>query len=528
MADTKTIKEVEALVGDVKSEVEELASQTKELEDAKSTHAQLVNGLMEKYKDLEKHLITEGEVSELAEKMGTELTDLQAQIRKIRNAKAIEGGRESFFSWKSRIPGKIGEVFDEAGRALPEVQQRAYHLFQAPVKYEGDLGRRVKQLRDLHDSIYVSDAYFRQRARSNYNITHLKSWGIFQDLASEIDPEFGKAMASTTVSHGDEWVPTNMSSEYYDAYRLASLVENFIPHWSMPSNPAVYPILTTRPTMYRASQATTNNPSQLTKSDFGTGNTTFTAETFAVCVPVSPEFIEDSIIAVVPALREQLATAASEGFESMLINGDDSATHQDTAADWATDTAYPESYEKGFRFMALNASATQAFNTQSTSAGVGDATAAFTAEDCRYNRELLPSAYSHRAADLVHVTSLAVWIKMLSFAQYSQPGTYGANASWLTGDMPTFDGSDLVLSSQLLETMDANGLKTGSGSGHTHKGFITFNRKGFMVGEKRGATLEFEKNILTQQWAFVLSERKSFQPMMASTAAPVAYAYNIE
>lgn len=429
-------------------------------------------------------------------------------------------------SWKARDPMTAPVVFDDSGRPKSEAEQRAYHLFQAPVDYgKTDAGRQLKELRDLHDTVIFADAYASKTAKGGqYNINNLKSYRLYRDLVEEFDPGLAKAMASTTSGYGDEWVPTEASAEMYTAYELEAGVESHIPHWSMPSNPATWPIRTTHARMYRASEATVNNPTQLTKSTPGTSQTTFTTEDFAVAVAVSPTFIEDSIVAVVPALRADIAYAMATGYESLIINGDSSATHQDTGADWATDTTYPESYEKGFRYMALNASGTQAFDTQSSSGGVGDGTTAWDAKDGRYLRQLLPGKYGHKAKQLVYVTSLKVWLKMLSWSEYSQVGTYGANASWLTGDLPSFDGSPLVLSGELLETMAATGLKTGADS---TKGMLCFNKSAFKIGTRRGITIEFDKDILTQQFAFVGTQRKSFQSMDSSGAEAVSYGYNI-
>ena len=518
-------KDADALIGDIKTEVEDLATKHKDLEEAQVDHAKRVTLLIEKMDEVSKNVITDGEMQEFSVKIGTELEALQKQIRRIRTATNIQGSKDSVLDWQGRDPVKTPMVFDDAGHAKSEMHQRAYHLFHAPVNYTtgGEAGRTIKQIRQLHDVILFTDAYMRKMSRGNYKITGLKSYGVFKDLVEGFDPQFSKVMASTIAGAGDEWVPTEVSSEFYDAYRLAANLENYIPHWSMPSNPALWPILTTRPKMYRTSEAQTNNPPQMTKSNFGTSKATFTTETYGVCAPVTPEFIEDSIIQVVPALNSLLAVACADGFESMLINGDDSAPHMDTAAAWATDPAYPESYEKGFRKYAIDSST--AFDTQSASAGVGDGTTAFTAEDCRYLRTLLPAAYGHKPEDIVYVVPLYVWMKMLSFEQYSKPGTYGANASWLTGTMNNFDGSEVAISSQFPTTLDAAGKLIGPS---TKKGILCINKNAFKIGEKRGVMIEFDKDPYTQLWSFIATMRKSFQPMTSATATACSYGFNIE
>lgn len=521
---TKRLDEIDRLVGDTKDQVAELAMSHSEFEKARDEQAKLMKTLEGQVGKLHEGRITEGDFTTLSEKIGGDIEDLQKQIKRFKQANKVAGERESQISWKARDPKATPQIFDDTGRPAPEQDQRAHHLFHAPVEYEGEYGRRLKQLRDLHDCVLFADAYLRNQSRSPYNITNLKTFKLLHELAGDFDPEFAKAMASTSTALGDEWVPTEASALLYDAYRLANNLVNYIPSWDMPGNPSTWPIRTSHPRLYRASERTTNAGTVLRKSDMGTGAPTFTAETFAVAVVVSPQFIEDSIIQVVPALRESIGIAMADGEESRIINGHANSTHMDTAADWATDTSYPEQYENGLRYLANNSTVTQTINVQSASTGIGDATSAFVADDVRYLRYLMPAKWGHQADKLVYATTLKVWLKMLSFVQYSQIGTYGANASWLTGGMPQFDGSDIVLTGQLSDDLESTGLQTGSS---TLKGLLCLAFEGFKIGRRGGVIIEFEKNIQTQQFAFVGSYRSSFKAMTSAGVEPVTYAINI-
>ena len=113
-------------------------------------------------------------------------------------------------------------------------------MFNMPFSYDNEEGRRLKDLRDLHDTVLLTDAYFRQTARGNYNITQLKSYQLLKLMLEEYDPEFAKAMYSTGTAVGDEWVPTEMSAQLHEAYEIEFNLESHIPRWEMPSNPADY------------------------------------------------------------------------------------------------------------------------------------------------------------------------------------------------------------------------------------------------------------------------------------------------
>ena len=516
---------VAEIVGPMKSEVDTLKSDYVTMEENITKGEKLLNEVDEKQKQLLDGRITKDEFDSRISKMAEDMVTIQKDLKRQNQARRIDGNRVEYTNWK-HLNSDIKVVFDENGKALPEHFQKAYHFLHSPFDFSdgSQEARRLKDLRDLNDIIVISDAYFRKMGRGNYKIENLKTFRIFKELLKQYDPDLEKAMYSTGTGVGDEWVPTEFSAQLHEAYELEFELEAHIPRWEMPSNAAYFPVRGARPRGYRVGEAAVNNAAQMTKGNQTTANTLFTTETFGVAVQVAPEFIEDSIIAVAPLLRQQLAIAMRETNESRVINADDTTagTHMDTAADWATDTTYPESYEKGFRKFAI--AGTQTLNVQSTSAGVGDAAATFGAGDLRGLRKLLPNNSGHRAKELVYVVSLDVWLKMLSFAQYSQPGTYGANASWLTGDLPAFDGSPVVVSSELSTNFETTGLETGSSG---LNGALCFNKNDFKIGYRRGVTLEFDKDILSQQWSFVATMRNSFKSMSVSLSEQVAYAINI-
>ena len=115
-------------------------------------------------------------------------------------------------------------------------------------------------------------------------------------------------------------------------------------------------------------------------------------------------------------------------------------------------------------------------------------------------------------------------IQMLNFDPVTQVGTYGLGQGFSTGEMPMWDGSPVVVSSEFPITLGVDG--TGA-TPAADTGLLCVNKTGFKIGERRGMTLEFEKNIRTQQHTFVGSMRKSFQPMPGQGTAPVTYGYKL-
>lgn len=525
----RTVDQVEALVGGLKTSLDAASGEISNLRNNQEEQAKLIKQVADKQGDLARGLLTQGEFDTFAKKIGSDMVAIAADVKKANEARKLETLKMPFDHWKYNTRSLI-TMRDDQGVPLSDMHQKAYRLFNMPVKFDGEEGRMLKALRDIHDVAFVCSQLLGAK-NNRFTPTSLKSYTLMKELAGYIDPEFAKAMYSTGSGLGDEWVPTGWSSELYDLYRLEAQLENAIPGFDMPTNPYIWPIKSGSASLYRASEAATNNPAILTKSNMATSSITFTAQKYAVAIAWSPEFQEDSIIAVVPALRSETAITAAHGWESALINSDntaDAGTHRDNASAtrWASGT--PETYEDGFREIAFQGTTYSTFDTQSTSTGVGDATAAFAAEDLRYLRKLA-GRFGKNPANWVYVVPISAWFKMLSFTPLTQATAYGMGApgTWRTGELPPFDGCQVVVTEHIDENQAATGLYTDGVTSSTYTSVFGFNKTCFKVGNRGPITLEMEKDIETQQWVAVSTMRKSFKKMTASGYYPVTLGFKV-
>lgn len=484
----------------------------------------MIKALEEKHTQFAQGIIKKDDLDAFIQKIGREIAEVQEAIKAGHAGnKALQAPAAAlmYTDWRL-IPEAKDMVFDtdDNGRPLSPMEQKAFRYFQVPVTYDDtEWSHWLKSLRDVNDVCTIVGAYVRG-TKPHVNLMQLKSFQLLHAMMEKTDPEFAKAMYATGTGVGDEWVPTLMSANLFDLYRLTPSIESLIPGFEMPSNPYDWPVKSSGATLYRAAEAASNNPDQLTKSEFGTTNTLFNAETFAVAIPVSPQLIEDAIIPMVGEITKELAFISRDGYESMLVNGDNTATHRDTGKSYAS--INPETYEDGLRFLATDLGSN--VNLESSTAGIGDGASTFTATDCRYLRKTMGKR-GKNPKDCAFVTNMDLWFKILGMSEFSQPGTYNAGQTWRDGTLTLMDGSELVITEHMENALNAAGVYTAATGAHS--GIICFNKTAFKIGSKRGMTVEFEKNILTQQWAFVGSMRKSFQNMDPSSLTPVAYGYNI-
>ena len=97
----------------------------------------------------------------------------------------------------------------------------------------------------------------------------------------------------------------------------------------------------------------------------------------------------------------------------------------------------------------------------------------------------------------------------------------------ISGNLPTIDGSEIYISGQYDELLDSAGLRD-STADEKHTSMCCVHKPSFRIGQRRGVTLEFNKNILTQQQQFVATARWDFGKICADAIAPVAGMINIQ
>ncbi|GAG28486.1 unnamed protein product, partial [marine sediment metagenome] len=154
---------------------------------------------------------------------------------------------------------------------------------------------------------------------------------------------------------------------------------------------------------------------------------------------------------------------------------------------------------------------------------VGDAATTFGAKDIRYGRQKL-GKLAKNPRDVIYVSSISVLFYALSMSEFAKANEFGYTSTWYSGELAVVDGCELYISGEFSETLGAAGL---GDSGSTHKGLLAIHKPSIKIGDRRGVTLEFDKNIVTQKLSFVATRRTDMQNMQPSTYSPVSYGYQI-
>lgn len=339
-----------------------------------------------------------------------------------------------------------------------------------------------------------------------------KGRDLGDDMFMRMMTQGTKALTTSGVATGAEWIPRDLTSELYRRLYLDSqLAQAYLSQEvQMPTDPYDYPLITTDPIF----KLNTVENRDAEASDPGTGKFTLTTKKLMALVQYSYESDEDSIIPILPTLQNLLARAAARALENAIINGDTTSTHQDSDV---TDVNDQAKAWKGFRKLAL---AVSALKSDMTSGGINRANLTALLK--------LLGKWGSRTGDLMWIVGPKAWATLLGLDEFALAYARGGASTFASGaPLQCPFGGQIVLSEMMRENLNAAGVFDNS---TTTKGAILIvNKMGFVFGSRREFTVETERNIKSQTNDIVASFRKAFQPVetpAATTAQTVVCGYN--
>lgn len=326
----------------------------------------------------------------------------------------------------------------------------------------------------------------------------------------------GKALTTGGSGTGAELIPSDLSSDlqarmYLESQVAAELLASEI---EMPTNPFKFPMTTTRTSYFVGSEAPGSDP---TASEPGTSDITLDAKKLIGMSEYSYESDEDAIVAILPLLTENLASGAADAFEGAVINGDTAGTHQDSDIDAVA--GHSSKLFDGLRKYALANSA--ALSVDISSGGIGNADNIITM------RKKL-KRWGTRPRDLMLIVNSQGYNDLVGLDEtltFDKVGNAGA-ARILTGEAASIFGIRIVVSSQVREDLNASGVY--DGVTETQGSALLVHRPSFIVGSKRGFTVEVDVDKKRQINSVIASFRRDFVPKETPTAAipSVVMGYN--
>lgn len=414
--------------------------------------------------------------------------------------KALTKESKLKFGTDDQDPNKRGQTPEE--KEIADMQKK--HLIEVPFTLtKGNMPLHMKQLMNVLLRKNMNDGI------DSKLVTAGEKLGDMMFLSAKT---IGlKALTTTGSGTGAEWVPRDLGSELLRRLYLESRIAQLMManEIDMPTDPFDLPLSTTRPTFYK--NATQNTAG--TASTPATAKPTLTTTKLMAQVDYSYEMNEDAIIPILPLLQTLLGEAAAQSLERAIINGDTTATHQDSDIHAITNDA-AKSW-MGLRKLAL---AITGLKIDLSTGGISRAN--LVALKKRLGK------WGRRPSDLAWIVGANGENDFLNLDEVVTVDKRGSGATTLTGEINQFLGIPIITSEESREDLNASGVYDGTTT--TKGSVILCNFRQFMLGNRRSFMLEVDRDITTQTNKIVASYRKAFQPVETPSASikTVAIGYN--
>lgn len=327
-----------------------------------------------------------------------------------------------------------------------------------------------------------------------------------------------RALDSTTATEGDEWVPTELSSQVIERINLPLRVAALFPTIPMPTNPFDIPGMgVARVRGGKATEQTADTgQTAFKKITPGTRKITLSAGKFAATMLVSKEAEEDSLIPILPFMQEEIIDFLSADIEDCTLNGDGTGGHQDSDV---TDADDPRRVFDGLRLMGLAQAATRSDASSASALTVAHLRAA-RAKMGKYGLDL---------PNLASILSIPSYYDLLDDTSVVTVDKFGPGATVLTGQLGVVDGVPLIVSEYVRTNLNASGVYDGATTTETYA--VTVHRRGFINGVRRNLTMQWLRENYAEydQDALVVTHRRGFAARFpVATETPLCVIYNVD
>jgi len=372
-------------------------------------------------------------------------------------------------------------------------------------------------LRDL--SSFWDESVLVEKMLQKGGVRHLhdSKWftGKLGNLAKRLErngcEDLAKIMVTGTSGSGLDWVPEGFSADYWGYVDSKGKIYNQFQQINMPWPTYSPPYFGGRVTFYKAPQASENFPqtatSAIPQTKPTTGRFTLTAVKIAAMIPLSDEFQQDSIVPVIPAIKNDSMEALALARDQAILDGDTSADHMDSDVDNATGTDVRLCFP-GLRWYAKQRGAVVDLST-------------FSIANLRKIVKNM-GRYGENLGDLFWVSGVKTRASILGLI----PNIYNApqyvNVQMVAGGEPqiNLDFMPVMVTSRQREDLNSSGVKDLTNTGYGT--VLAVNKRAFTVGVRKEVETELWRDPRTQTWYLIIFERKAFGTPYTDTTNDLA------
>lgn len=284
----------------------------------------------------------------------------------------------------------------------------------------------------------------------------------------------GPKLKAFTISAdpGQQWVPTATASTYINEIEVARAIVAMLRQVNMPTSPYEMPTIG-----YSVARRASEKVA-LTEGTYEMEKLTLTSKKYGQFFCFSEELREDSAPDAIRSGQLELEEAHLRAFETSLLNGTEIGT---THIDSDTEAGAADLAEKqfhGLRYYAIQNSANGSLVDFLNATG----------DDGKFlsMRQRMGKA-GQDPTNLVYIPSPSVYLQMVATEQVIQADRAGSLASWGSGVLGKYHGSDVVPSGFMREDLNATGQYDGATTDRAS--CLLINKDRWYWGTRRPITL---------------------------------------
>ena len=313
--------------------------------------------------------------------------------------------------------------------------------------------------------------------------------------SSELRGIVSKALTATGAGTGDEYVPTGMAASLWNDFFIQSRVASQFDTVQMPTDPWDWPLGWGDGTWRKGTQNTAT-----TVSDPATAKSTMTATEQVLEYNFSYSLDEDSVVAVMPSLRAQIARDGAEQVDRFVMNAD--STNAATGninlddADPDDDSYYLSAGQDGLRHLVI------VDNTgQST-----DISAALDDTKLRAGIGRLGKYATDLNRLVLFCNPKTYVLSMLGLTNVATYDKFGPQATVISGALANYAGIPVIPTSSIALAED-DGKVSNTANNNDEGTVLIAHRDMWKVGFRRNLMLEMFRDVQKRSVILVASFR---------------------
>ena len=352
--------------------------------------------------------------------------------------------------------------------------------------------------------------------------TDLEIYRHIQKAPSVIKDAVYRSFYDAPGSGGD-FVPDILSDQLVESFMVPRNLRALLPTIEVRNGGSLLlPRMSRGGVPFKKGVVDSDNAANYRASTILTEQISITVQGMASRYVIDDSMYEDSALAISEILGRSIASDLEDAFEDAILNSDTAASHQDAIGSWSPRNRWPTGalggaddhrrLFQGFRARAFD----------NGTAAAGTPAGATTTE--LLGRIAAMGEFG--VGNLIIVASPEAMIKhLMSNSDLLTIQNFGERASLVNGQIGSIFGHAVMMSRFLTADMDAAGVYAGGGNSQT--GIVFFNAASFAQYQKRGVTIEQQKDIKSGSVDLVATMRSSMHTVDGSSQDNCSYLYNL-